>query len=300
MVERRPFPERREFYVYVIFRENGAPCYVGKGRKGRWLDHQRKAHNPHLRRIYAKAGGALPVAKVRVDLTDTEACATEIALIAAIGRGRDGPLVNMTDGGDGLKGWVPSQETRTRISEANTGHITSAETRAKMSAVRAGKPMSSEQLKRMMVGRHIWLSSEGAHEKLSDAARKRWSDPEKRAKQAASVARSHDEMSIEKKVARSAAISAGTKTAFLDPALRKKISDARCGKPLTPAQVDVLVRMAEANRGSGRPRSELQTRALASMHSKNAGRHHSEETKAKMRASHARRLGLLQEVGVSQ
>lgn len=148
-------------YVYVLFRPDGTPCYVGKGRGDRWTHHERRpkvrGHNPHLARIIAKAGGELPKVKVRVGLTDIEAFAIEVALIAAIGRGKNGPLVNLTDGGDGLVN--PSPETRAKMSAraitrlqdpvararftrlGRRGSI-SDETRQKMSASHSGKKKS--------------------------------------------------------------------------------------------------------------------------------------------------------------
>jgi hypothetical protein len=60
-------------------------------------------YNKHLARIIKKAGGELPMVKVQEDLPSAEAFEMEIALIKAIGRGKNGPLVNLTDGGDGLR-----------------------------------------------------------------------------------------------------------------------------------------------------------------------------------------------------
>jgi hypothetical protein len=31
---------KREHYVYVIFDAQGIPCYVGKGKKARWTNHE--------------------------------------------------------------------------------------------------------------------------------------------------------------------------------------------------------------------------------------------------------------------
>lgn len=109
---------KQEHYVYIIFRPDGRPCYVGKGKGNRWEVHERRTHNPYLARIIAKAGGSIPKIKVREDLTDAEACETEIAFIAAIGR-RDlgtGPLVNLTDGGDGAAGAIHGFERRAKRS----------------------------------------------------------------------------------------------------------------------------------------------------------------------------------------
>lgn len=99
---------KTDFYVYVIFRPNGIPCYVGKGRGDRMQAHKRRKGNLHLAAIYAMNGGALPAVKVRCDLSESEAFETECALIAALGREpHGGVLVNLTDGGEGTAGWTP-------------------------------------------------------------------------------------------------------------------------------------------------------------------------------------------------
>jgi hypothetical protein len=65
---------------------------------------------------------SLPVAKVREGLTNAEAIETEIALISAIGRKKNGgPLVNLTDGGDGLTGHTHSAEARVKMSKTTKG-----------------------------------------------------------------------------------------------------------------------------------------------------------------------------------
>ena len=92
------------FYVYIAFRLDGSPCYVGKGKGKRYLSHLRRSHNPWLRRIVAKAGGAIPIVVIRSGLSEPEAFEIEVALIRAIGRKGSGPLVNMTDGGEGVAG----------------------------------------------------------------------------------------------------------------------------------------------------------------------------------------------------
>ena len=140
---------RADSLVYVIFRQSGVPCYVGKGLPGRELEHGKYgSHNRRLRRIYAKEGD-LPVVVVREGLTDDEACALEIELIAVIGRhdlGR-GPLVNMTDGGETTVGMVPSSETRRKISETlkgRPGRPQSDAWREMVGALHRGVPKSEE------------------------------------------------------------------------------------------------------------------------------------------------------------
>lgn len=121
---------KNDFYVYVIFRTNGIPCYVGKGRGQRSKHHAKFSHNRHLRNIYNQAGGVLPLVKIREGLTDPEACSIERAFIAAIGRADLGlgPLVNFCDGGEGTSGHVKSAETRAKLSAAHKGKIVSPET----------------------------------------------------------------------------------------------------------------------------------------------------------------------------
>lgn len=132
--------ERSSFYVYVIFRPDGTPCYVGKGH-GRRADHHRRfTKNRHLRNLFAKYGD-LPIARVREHLTDAEACSTEIALIAAIGR-RDlgtGPLINLTIGGDGAAGHIKTLETRAKLSASRKGMKFPPEWVEAMRASRLGK-----------------------------------------------------------------------------------------------------------------------------------------------------------------
>lgn len=156
----------RKHYVYVGFRPNGIPCYVGKGKGKRWMFHEkaRDHYNLHLACIIKKAGGSIPIVIVRKRLTEIEAFETEIALIKAIGRADLGlgPLVNLTDGGDGQ--FNLAEESRKKISDShkaanrpasfyrNIGakrknYSHSEETKSKMSAAATGRkraPFSDE------------------------------------------------------------------------------------------------------------------------------------------------------------
>lgn len=127
-------------YVYILFRPDGRPCYVGKGSRNRWLEHDRYAYdyspiNPHLRNIIKKAGGELPKVKLCEGLSDDEALSIEIAFINAIGRIKNGgPLVNLTDGGEGgLAGYAHSAESKAAIGAKHRGKIVSKIAREKMS-----------------------------------------------------------------------------------------------------------------------------------------------------------------------
>ncbi len=107
------------FYVYVLFDWLGVPRYAGKGRGQRWLAHERGTDpvnllkNEFIEQTWIMIG-EVPKVKVREGLTNAEACATEIALISAIGRIDlgTGPLVNMTGGGDGGVDLSPAELKR--------------------------------------------------------------------------------------------------------------------------------------------------------------------------------------------
>ena len=108
---------RRDYYVYFLFREEGGePFYVGKGTRNRWAGHEKDAlagGSSHKARIIRKIIielSHLPKKKIAEGLTEEEAFALEVRLIADIGRYPNGPLVNKTDGGDGVSGFKFSEE----------------------------------------------------------------------------------------------------------------------------------------------------------------------------------------------
>ena len=124
-IEQMVNPNR--FYTYAYLREDRTPYYIGKGQgKRRHQTNGKPCNKPPKDRIIF----------LKKNLTEEEAFKHEIYMIAVFGR-KDlgtGILHNRTDGGDGSSGWVPSEETRKKISEANKNP--SEETRRKMSEAR--------------------------------------------------------------------------------------------------------------------------------------------------------------------
>ncbi len=171
--------ERCDYYIYVLFRpDGGAPCYVGKGKGNRWKKHERRCYNPHLSNIIAQAKGR-PLAKIkfRENLTETEAFDIEKWLIRAIGRETNGgPLVNLTDGGDGVSGRTP--EGIERIRRARLGSKHSPETRARMRMAQAARYLrdgerSAETREKISKGRSGIRPTLEARSKMSAAAKVR-------------------------------------------------------------------------------------------------------------------------------
>lgn len=145
---------RSDFYVYVLFRpDTGSPFYVGKGTRRRFETTMCGSKGSHKDRILKKARGlgqSVPRVKVASGLTEEQAFQRELALIAAIGRLPNGPLVNATDGGEGMSGHLPSEKTNNKRRMSLKGRVFSHQ-----------------------IGNQF---AKGNHHRLSDETRKRQSE----------------------------------------------------------------------------------------------------------------------------
>jgi len=155
-----------KFYVYVYLNpmkeglfqyENHLfgyePFYIGKGYGQRMYDHLRNGRlkknsykNNKIKQII-KLGFNFKdfIIKINQNLSETEAFDLEIKMIKIIGR-KDinlGPLLNLTDGGEGKDN--PSSETRKKLSIVHKN--ISNETRKRMIVSHTGKPSG-------MLGKH--------------------------------------------------------------------------------------------------------------------------------------------------
>jgi hypothetical protein len=167
------------FYTYAYLRVDRTPYYIGKG-KGRRLyeKHQKGISVPKdkSRIIYLKQ-----------NLTEEEAFKHEKYMIAVFGR-KDlgtGILHNKTDGGDGASGYVFSEETKRKLSEAKKGKKHSEETRRKHSErmkgennLNYGKSPSEETRRKRSEANKGKKHSEETRRKQSEAKKgiKWWND----------------------------------------------------------------------------------------------------------------------------
>jgi hypothetical protein len=131
------------FYTYAYLREDKTPYYIGKGKGNRAYKKHRK-------------GIGVPKDKSRIillkqNLTEEEAFRHEIYMIAVFGRKdlRTGILHNKTDGGDGVSGWIPSEEHRRKLSEAIKGKTHSEKTKRKIGEASKGRTHSEETKRKM-------------------------------------------------------------------------------------------------------------------------------------------------------
>lgn len=183
---------RQDFYVYCLFRDGtGEPFYIGKGQGSRWCHHEWQArsgtrtHKAAIIRGMHARGIKVIKAKLHERLTEAVAHAYEIALIKAIGRGIDGPLVNLTDGGEGATGARHTLEIRAVIAAASTGRQKSLEERAKISAGRSGWKHSAEERAKMSAAQRGRIHSPETRAKMSDASRGKPKSAETRANMSA-------------------------------------------------------------------------------------------------------------------
>jgi hypothetical protein len=107
-------------YLYRHIRlDTNQPFYIGIGINNRaWTV---KSRNLLWKRIVNKTEYRVEI--LLEDLTWEEACVKEREFIALYGR-KDlgsGPLVNLTDGGEGILGFIQRDETKLRISQNLSG-----------------------------------------------------------------------------------------------------------------------------------------------------------------------------------
>lgn len=107
-------------YVYLHRSpEDGSPVYVGMGsipnfKRARELS----ARSKYWKQMFAESK---PIIEIVAESLDREsAFELEAFLIEQIGRKdqENGPLINRTDGGTGMHGCVPGEETRAKISSS--------------------------------------------------------------------------------------------------------------------------------------------------------------------------------------
>lgn len=112
-----------KYYVYRHLKKGTCiPFYIGLGGQ---KNHNR-AHTPHGRSSFWKATAdkyGYNVQILKDGLTLSEACELEELLIKTYGRRNlgTGPLVNLTDGGEGTSNIVVTEQTKSKWRESNKG-----------------------------------------------------------------------------------------------------------------------------------------------------------------------------------
>jgi hypothetical protein len=131
------------YYVYAYIRQSdNTPYYIGKGKKRRAYS---KYHNVSVPKDQTK------IVFLEKNLTELGALALERRYIKWYGR-KDigtGILYNRTDGGDTTTGYVPTEETRKKLSDSGKGKKRSVEFCENLSRSRKGHQVSEETRKKI-------------------------------------------------------------------------------------------------------------------------------------------------------
>jgi len=193
---------KTNFFIYCyICPVRSEVIYIGKGSGNRHLVHlRRKDKHPLTQRIqWIRNQGLEPVIDFICQGVDEEfAFLVEQEAIAKYGR-KDlgkGPLLNLTDGGDGIVGHRHTEDARSRISAAlrvrppaMKGRHHTEETKRAISVGNSKKRASLATRQKMSDGRRGILHTAETKMRISEMQRGRRQSEETKAKRAASLRR---------------------------------------------------------------------------------------------------------------
>ena len=131
----------QQFYVYAYLNEDNTPYYIGKGKKQRMYNKHKSVLVPSdLSKIII----------IKDNLTEQESFDLEIQLIQQHGRQDKGTgiLLNKTNGGDGISGYVCSEEVRLKRKLIRAKQIFTPEQIAKAAKSRTGLKRSIEAIEK--------------------------------------------------------------------------------------------------------------------------------------------------------
>lgn len=229
----------------------GKPFYCGKTTRGlgvRLGGHYSDARRRHTRPV---SSAVLACGKfIRVDLMEHvisegpwEEC--EQDWIATL-RWLNPDCVNVSDGGQGMLGYIASQETLLRRSKSLTGKKRSPEAIERMRIARTGKTHGPDARRKLSEFNKGKIVSEETRQKMRENAKGRKHTPEARAKMSASASlRVRTPLSEDTK----RKIGEANKGHVHSPEFGQRIRERQKGRKQTAEQI---AKRAESNRGRKR------------------------------------------------
>ena len=139
------------WYTYRHLKPNGEVFYIGIGKSKNFKRAFEKDGRSTYWKNKVKKYPDYEVQILKTGLTKEDACELEKILISWYGRADccGGTLVNLTDGGEGIIGYICSEEDRLKISQSKL--YTSDETRIKMSNSAKNRKHSDDSKNKMAI-----------------------------------------------------------------------------------------------------------------------------------------------------
>ena len=162
----------KQFYTYLHCKPNGDPFYVGKGCGRRAHDfNQRSEYHKNVVSKYGRENIHIFIFECA---SENQAFRDEIQQISQFKK-EGYKLINLTDGGEGPSGYVPTIEHRLIVAESNRKRICSDETRKKLieknlgNTYNLGKTRSEETKQKLSQASSGKTQSEESKQKISIA-----------------------------------------------------------------------------------------------------------------------------------
>lgn len=155
---------KNNYCLYRHLKPSGEVFYIGMGNLRR--PHTKSDRSDFWWKVVNKYGYEIEILKT--NLSKEEAYELEIILISWYGRKNLnlGPLVNLTDGGDGSNNVVVSEQTKLKLSKIQKGRKRTDETKRKMSEKAKLRIFSKETRLKMSESAKNKIITEEHKEKL--------------------------------------------------------------------------------------------------------------------------------------
>lgn len=155
--------ENKEYYVYLhIKATTGEPFYVGQGKNKRAYEKNKYRRSQYWINVSNKYG--VDIIFLEKDLTFEESLEKEIYWIKRIGRKtfNNGPLINLTDGGEGFRGYKHTEENKKKYSINKLGNKNPMYGKP---SHKLGIPLSDETKEKIKLSKKEYFKTHCGHNK---------------------------------------------------------------------------------------------------------------------------------------
>lgn len=241
-------------YVLVLesapedYRYIGRTSYPPRERLSNHMSQAKSGRNTHLYKWVRKAildNQKIEIIVLEDNLTFKESAVREIYFIKEF-RSQGFNLTNATDGGEGVRGFVPSAETREKARIASTGKKPSIQTRKKISIALKGRETSDETRAKLSAANMGHILSPETRAKIGAAGIGRKVSDETRKKKSISMMGKKNALGMKHSEETKAKISRANKGKKISEETRRKIGQANSGR--TPS-LETREKLRIANTG---------------------------------------------------